>query len=186
MVSLEATKKNCYRWWTKAGEERASGLSNGELLRETEALLAVIEGIGGIPDAASMEGNKLVGEIWIVVEEDVVVALSEVLVRVNELRERFGCLSFGEVVELVYVLNRLEKCKETVEEVVVVVVAEKRRLLWDVVREVKEKVEKKVFREEGKTMRRQRHRTTKSERFEFPTLLIDSLDLVRFPSARLL
>jgi len=168
----------------KAGEERASGLSNGEVLTETEALLAVIEGIGGIPDAASMEGNKVVGEISSMVEEDVIVALSEVLVRVNELRERFGCLSFGEVVELVYVMNRLEKCKEVVEEVVVV--AEKQRLLWDAVREVKEKVEKKVFREEEKTMRTQRHRATKSDRFQFPTFFIDSVDLVRFPSARLL
>ncbi|BAT86549.1 hypothetical protein LR48_Vigan03g309300 [Vigna angularis] len=185
-LGVEAEEDSSQGWWTKAGEERASGLSNSEVLRETEALLAVIEGIGGIPDAASMEGNKLVGEMRSLVEEDVVVALSEVLVRVNELRERFGCLSFGEVVELVYVLNRLEKCKETVEEVVVVVVvAEKQRLLWDVVREVKEKVEK-VFREEGKTMRTHRHRATKSERFEFPTLLIDSVDLVRFPSARLL
>jgi len=165
---------------TKAGEERASGLTNGELLRETEALLAVVEGIGGIPDAASMEGNKLVCEISSLVEEDGIAALSEVLVRVKELRERFGFLSFGEVVELVYALNRLEKCKETV-----VAAAEKQRLLWDLVREVKEKVEKMVFREEeGKTM--STHRSTKSDRFEFPKLLINSVDLVRFPSARLL
>ncbi|CAJ1854444.1 unnamed protein product [Sphenostylis stenocarpa] len=161
----------------KEREERASGLSNDELLRETEALLAVFEGIGGIPDTTTLEGNRLVIEISTSVEEDVVVALGEVFVRVNEFRERLGCLSFGEVVELVHVLNRLEKCRE----MVVAVVAEKERLSWDLVRELKEKGEKMVFiREEGKTM--SAHRATNSDRFAFPTFMINSLDLVRFPS----
>jgi len=54
-----------------------------------------------------MEGNKLVSKISSLVEEDRIVALSKVLVRVNELREHFGFLSFGEIVELVYALNKL-------------------------------------------------------------------------------
>ena len=53
--------------------------------------------------------------------------MSEVFVRVNEFRERLamGCLGFGEVVELVYVLNRLDRCKEIL---VMVVITEKQRL----------------------------------------------------------
>jgi len=56
-------------------------------------------------------------------EEDGIVTLSKMLVRVNKLREHFGFLSFGETVELVYMLNRLEKCKE------MVTATEKQRLL---------------------------------------------------------
>jgi len=36
------------------------------------------------------------------------------LLRVNELRKLFGFLSFGEMVELVYMFKRLEKCKKMV------------------------------------------------------------------------
>ncbi|KAG4920104.1 hypothetical protein JHK84_048947 [Glycine max] len=163
-------------------KERVSGLTNGELLRETEALLTVLEGIGNIPDAASMEGNKLVSEIATLVEEDGVATLSEVFVRVNEFRERLamGCLGFGEVVELVYVLNRLDRCKEIL---VMVVITEKQRL-WDLVRELKVKVEKmEVYREEGKRTLTT-HRATKSDRFALTFL--NSVDLGRFPSARFL
>lgn len=160
----------------KAGEERASGLTNSELLRETKALLAVVEGIGGIPEITSMEGNKLVYEISSLVKEDENVTLDEVFVRINELRERFEFMSFGEMVELVYVFNRLEKCKE------MVMVGEKQRLLMDLVREMKEKAEKMMFNE-GKTM--STHRATKSDKFEFPNIFINSVDLVKFPSARL-
>ncbi|KAL9318037.1 hypothetical protein ACSQ67_014554 [Phaseolus vulgaris] len=45
------------------------------------------QGRGG---TTSMEGNKLVSKISNLVEEDRIVALREVLVRVNELREHFG------------------------------------------------------------------------------------------------
>ncbi|KAK7333771.1 hypothetical protein VNO80_30548 [Phaseolus coccineus] len=61
---------------------------------------------------------------------------------------------------------------------------EKQRLLCDLVSDVKEKVEKMMFREEGKTT--STHRATKSDNFEFPKLFINSIDLVQFPSARLL
>ncbi|TKY47686.1 putative clathrin assembly protein [Spatholobus suberectus] len=159
-----------------AEEERASGLANGELLRETEALLAVVEGMGNMPDTASWEGNRLVIEIVGLVEEDGVAVLSGVFVRVNEFRERLGCLSFGEVVELVYALNRLEKCKE-------MMMGAEKQSLWDSVRELKEKVEKmEPYKEEGKTV--STHRATKSDRYALT--LLNSVDLVRFPSARFL
>jgi len=158
-------------------KEKASGLTNEELLRETEALLTVLEGIGNIPNAASMEGNRLVSEVATLVEEDGVAVLSEIFLRVNEFRERLVCLGFGEVVELVYVLNRLGKCKE------ILVITEKQKL-WDLVRELKVKIEKmEVYREEGKrTVTTQR--ATKSDRFALT--LVNSVDLGRFPSARFL
>ncbi|RDY06315.1 putative clathrin assembly protein, partial [Mucuna pruriens] len=138
-----------------AEEERASGLTNDELLREVDALVTVIEGIGGIPDAASTERNKLITEIVGLVEEDGVAALSEVFVRVKEFGERLECLSYEELVEVVNVLNRLEKCRE------IVMVSER---LWESVRELKEKVE--VYREQGKT----RVRATNSDSFALTPL----------------
>jgi len=57
--------------------------------------------------------DPIVPEISSLVEEDEIVTLSEVFVRVNELRKPFG-LSFGEMVELIYMLNKLEKSKEMV------------------------------------------------------------------------
>ena len=104
-------------------------------------------------------------------------SILEIFLRVNEFRERLVCLGFGEVVELVYVLNRLGKCKE------ILVITEKQKL-WDLVRELKVKIEKmEVYREEGKrTVTTQR--ATKSDRFALT--LVNSVDLGRFPSARFL
>ncbi|XP_027337607.1 putative clathrin assembly protein At4g40080 [Abrus precatorius] len=159
-------------------EERASGLTNGDLLRETEALLVLIEGVGEIPESGSVEENKLVGEIVGLVEEDGVAALSEVCVRVNEFRERLGCLCFGEVVELVYAMKRLEGCKEKIAMMKVMVeVAEKMRM-WDSVRELKEKVENM---EEGKLYRR---KVTRHVSDRFAVAVLSSVDLVQFRSTR--
>ncbi|KAK7306154.1 hypothetical protein VNO77_44076 [Canavalia gladiata] len=160
-------------------EERASGLTNGDLLTEMDALLTVIEGIGKIPDPGSSEGNKLVNEIGGLVEEDGIAALNEVCVRVNELRERLGFLSFGEVVELVYALKRLEECSK----MMMMEVSQKRRL-WDSVIQLKEKVERMQLDsdEESKTVTR--HRPTHSD--HFPLTLLNSVDFPPFTSTTFL
>ncbi|KAL9318039.1 hypothetical protein ACSQ67_014556 [Phaseolus vulgaris] len=60
-------------------------------MREREATTATCGAWSqGRGDTTSMEGNKLVSKISSLVEEDRIVALSKVLVRVNELREHFG------------------------------------------------------------------------------------------------
>lgn len=159
------------------------GFTHSDLLKETESLLDLMEVIGKRPTTPSTRGqkNKVVVEIIELVENDGVVAMGEVLVRVKEFgeRERLGCLGFGEVVELVYVLKRLEMCKG---RITMMDVAEEKRF-WDSVRELKEKVGKmKVFREEGKVHRTVRQeRATESDRFDGRVV-----SSIQFPSSRFL
>lgn len=182
---------------TKPGRpEWIPGLANGELFREIEALVALVEGIGKRPisTASSTQGNnkRLVVEILGLVEEDGVAALSEVLVRVNEfgLRERLGYVGFGEGVELVCVVKRLEECRERMM-VRMMEVAEEWRF-WDSVRELKEKVGrigKGLYREEEerkmcRTVTKQ-GAITESERFAAGRVL-NSVDFIGFPSSRFL
>ncbi|KAI4317309.1 hypothetical protein L6164_025188 [Bauhinia variegata] len=156
-------------------EERITGLLNADLLRETESLLALVEEICARPDPAHMNGNKLVEEIAKLVGEDWISITSEVSVRVSEFRERLGCLSFGEAVELMCDLKRLEECKERM-----MLVAQS---LWDLVSQVKEKAGKNVYREENSRLVR-RHRASESDRFA--SSIFNSGDLLRFPSGRLM
>ena len=157
-------------------EERASGLTNSDLLRETDSLLSLVDEVCKRPDSASTIENRLVEEILKVVGEDWISITSELWVRVNEFGERLSCLSFGESVELVYVLKRLEECREKMMGV--------EQRFWVSVREVKEKAGTAVYKEEGKLSRKvTRHRASESDRFSGQ--LVDSADLIRFPSARL-
>ncbi|CAK8567273.1 unnamed protein product [Lathyrus sativus] len=149
---------------TTMDEGRVSSLVTGDLLREIDSLVEMMEGIGKRPNSPIMEQqNKVVVEIMDLVEEDGVVVVNEVLVRVKEFgeRERLGCLGFGEVVELVCVLKRLEMCRERM----IMVMEEKK--FWNLVRELKEKVGKmKVYREERKVYRTVgKDRGTESVRF---------------------
>lgn len=153
-----------------------------------DSLLALVEGIGKRPDYYSSSAistkNKLVDEIVGLVENDGVVGLSELYVRVEEFRERLGSLSFGEGVELVCGMKRLEECKERMM-VGMLEVAEGERL-WESVRELKEKEGVEVYREEeGKLFKTvTKNRASESERFG--ARVRNSADLVRFPSSRFL
>ncbi|XP_054820848.1 putative clathrin assembly protein At4g40080 isoform X1 [Prosopis cineraria] len=158
--------------------ERVSGLMNADLLGETDALVALIDEIGRKPDCESTKGNRLVEEIENLVGEDWISIMKEVRVRVKEFRERLGCLSFGEAVELVYELKRMEESKGMRR-----MVAE--QSFWDFVREVKEEADQEILREEikgYKTVRR--HRASESDRFA--RSILSSADYLRFPSGRLL
>ncbi|KAK7280967.1 hypothetical protein RIF29_08566 [Crotalaria pallida] len=161
----------------KETQERVSGLTNGDLLSEMDSLLELVEGIGRRPSYSSSKENKLVDEIVGLVEDDGVVALTEVYVRVNEFRERVGSLSFGEGVELVCCMKRLEDCKERMM-VSMLEMAEEQRL-WDSTRELKER----VYREEGKVLKMvTRHRASESDRFA--GRVQNSVVLAKFPSSR--
>ncbi|CAN1146130.1 hypothetical protein LINPERPRIM_LOCUS6809 [Linum perenne] len=69
-----------------------------------------------MPESLQLEGNKLIGEIRDLVSDDFLSAVNDVFVRVEEFKHRVGCLSFGESVELVCVLKRLEGCRERLGE----------------------------------------------------------------------
>ncbi|XP_061375725.1 putative clathrin assembly protein At4g40080 [Gastrolobium bilobum] len=163
-------------------EETVAGLTNADLLREIDSLLALVEGIGKRPNPVSTNGNKLVVEIVGLVEEDGVEALREVSIRVNEFRERMGSLSFGEGVELVYAMKRLEECIERVMMMMMVLEVAHVQRLWDSVRELKEKAEIELYKEERKVYRTvTRHREIDSVRINGTVL--NSVGLVQFPSS---
>jgi hypothetical protein len=170
------------------GEERVSGLTNGDLLKEFDSLVTLVEGICKRPNHASNEGNKnrdknknkLVDEIVNLVREDWVVIESVVIVEVSEIKERLGCLEFGEAVELVCCLKRLEECKERV-----VMILESEQRLWELVSDVKDKVGMEVYKEKGKVQKEGR-RLRFSESDRFSGRVINSRDSLWFPSGRLL
>ncbi|XLR03501.1 hypothetical protein S83_069699, partial [Arachis hypogaea] len=172
-------------------EERVSCLTNGDLLRELDSLVALIEGITKKPHhnnkiEEDYSKNKLVDEVVGLVEEDAVMAVSEVSARVNEFKERMGLLSFGEGVELVCILKRLEECREQLVACCSCLMqkGEKKRF-WECVRELKEVAGKNVLctEEEGKRVGRP-ERKTESDRFLDGRVVLNSVDLVRFPSSR--
>lgn len=171
--------------------EVVSGLTNADLLKEIDVQVGVVEEMGRAPDYACFQENRLVGEVVRLAGEESVVTQKELLVRMKDMRDRLGCLSFGESVELVCVLKRLEECKGRVlllsspagEEV-------KRKLgggesLLGLVREMKEKVGlgvKETWPEPGK-LHRGRQRGTESARFADRVLRSD--DSPRFASGRM-
>ncbi|CAJ2677124.1 unnamed protein product [Trifolium pratense] len=174
------------------GEERVSGLTNGDLLKEFDSLVTLVEGICKRPNHVSNEGNKnrdknrdkdknkLVDEIVNLVSEDWVVIESVVIVEVDEFKERLGCFEFGEAVELVCCLKRLEECRERV-----VMILESQQRLWDLVSDVKDKVGMEVYKEKGKVQKEGRKlRFSESDRFS--SRVINSRDSLWFPSGRLL
>lgn len=170
------------------GEERVSGITNGDLLKEFDSLVTVVEGICKRPDRASdsNEGNKnknknkLVDEIVNLVGGDWVVIETVVIVEVREFKERLGCLEFGEAVELVCCLKRLEECRERL-----VMILELQQGFWEMVRDLKEKVGVEVYKEKSKVQREGRRvRFSESERFS--DRVVSSCDFIRFPSGRFL
>lgn len=159
-------------------EERVSALMNSDLIKETESLVSLLEQICRQPESLHLNGNKLVDEIGGLVDEDHLSAINEFSIRVNEFGERLSCLSFGDSVELVCALKRLEDCKErllrssTVKKDVV-------GSFWDSIREIKERVGKQ---KENKLVKKTE---SLSDSARFGERVLRSGDSVRFSSARM-
>ncbi|KAJ0097780.1 hypothetical protein Patl1_28275 [Pistacia atlantica] len=76
-------------------EEKVSSLMNNDLLREIDSSVGLLEEMCKRPDFLHMLGNKLVEEVMGLVEEDYLLAISEVSIRLSEFRERLSSLSLG-------------------------------------------------------------------------------------------
>ncbi|CAK8578761.1 unnamed protein product [Lathyrus sativus] len=179
------------------GEERVSAITNGDLLKEFDSLVTLVEGICKRPDRGSDSNkgneNKLVDEIANLVDGDWVVIETVVIIEVREFKERLGCLEFGEAVELVCCLKRLEECRDRV-----VMILKLQQGFWHLVRDLKEKVGVEVYKEKGKVQKEGRRvRFSESDRFSdrvvssydsirFSDGVVSSYDSIRFPSGRFL
>ncbi|CAN8328499.1 unnamed protein product [Cochlearia groenlandica] len=98
-------------------EEMVSSLTNTDLLREIDALVGLLEEACKIPDLPFGGGKSLADKIINLVGEDYVSSINELYTRFNEFKERSNTLSFGDSIELVCALKRLESCKERLSEI---------------------------------------------------------------------
>jgi hypothetical protein len=165
-------------------EETISALLNPDLLKQTVSLVGLMEEICKRPDSLHVEGNNLVGEIMRFVGEDCFSATNEVSIRVSEFGERLNGLSFGESVEVVCVLKRLENCKERLLELS----TGKKSFIesfWSLVSEIKDRIgRQKVYKDDGKLLLKARsEKVSASARFSERVLRSD--DSVQFSSGRL-
>lgn len=162
-------------------EEMVSSLTNADLLRENDALVGLLQEACKIPDVPFCGGNSLADKIIRLVGEDYVSSVNELYTRLNEFKDRSSILSFGDRIELVCALNRLESCKERLS--VVFRGIWKRAWIdgfWSLVREVKGMI---GGLEDSNEQIGRRGKGYESARFT-DRLVIGYGDAVRFSSGR--
>lgn len=158
-------------------------LQNHDVISELESLVAVVEEISRVPEGpASTEGNRLVSEVVRQAEEDWVRVRGEISVRVRELSERVGLLTYSDLVELLCVLKRIEVATSQPSDW--------EWMAWDdegLVSEVgrlKGKVEELVVRTEKQLERRVRRDNTSESARVFNPVRSELVQPVRFGSSR--
>lgn len=162
-------------------DDRLSSYLNLDLIRDVHSLVALIEEMCKAPDSLLVEGNKILYEATNMVGGDYLSAVNEILLRLSELNQRLSCLSFGDSVELMRGLKRLEDCRERMEAFFTL----KKPLsesLWGLVGELKSGVGMgNVCREKLVSVGR---REKESESARFDDRVVQHGDSVRFSSAR--
>lgn len=162
-------------------EHRISSFLNVDLIKELDSLVVLIEEICKVPDNLAAEGDKLVKEIMGLLLSDYVSSVNEILLRLGEFNERLSSLSFGDSVELVCGLKRLQDCRERLS-VLYVVNKPSIELMWGSVQELKDRIGM-LNREGGRFLTwGTREIGTESARFEHRVSLRG--DSVRFQSGR--
>ncbi|KAK2989385.1 hypothetical protein RJ640_023450 [Escallonia rubra] len=115
-------------------------LLNSDLVRETDALVCMVEEICRVPDTLYNQRNDLVYEAMRLVGEDYRTTQHYIMRRLGELGDRLDGLSRGESAELASCMKRLEDCKERLVEMFV---NRKRNVeFWDLVSQTKMKAAK--------------------------------------------
>ncbi|KAJ1700532.1 hypothetical protein LUZ63_000311 [Rhynchospora breviuscula] len=157
-------------------------LQNQDVISELESLVAVVEEISHVPEGpASTVGNQLKLEVARQAEEDWVQVSAGITVRVREMKERVGLLSYSDSVELLCVLKRIEE------------VAASQPSDWEwmafdegllsEVGKLKGKVEEEVVRKEEQERRVRREKVSESARLLNP-VRSELVRTVRFGSTR--
>ncbi|KAL5705448.1 hypothetical protein ACHQM5_023749 [Ranunculus cassubicifolius] len=125
---------------TKKNDNRVSNLLDQDLLKELDILIRLIEEICKAPDIMNAEGRKLIHESISLVDEDKSSVQSEIMIRVNELKERVNTVSFVDSVELVSLLTRYESCREKLSTLFLQRLNSVGERLWVLVEELREKI----------------------------------------------
>lgn len=121
-------------------DDKISTFLNSDLLRDVDSLVELIEETVKLPDSLLLDDNKLLYEVIGLLNSDYLSTVNELLIRLSEFKQRISCLSFGDSVELSFILKRLEGCKERLS-VIFSVKKPSTELLWSLVTELSSKIE---------------------------------------------
>ncbi|KAE8680676.1 putative clathrin assembly protein [Hibiscus syriacus] len=167
-------------------EDKASSLINSELLKEINSLGNLIEQIARAPGSLNSNCNILVDEVLGSVGEDYLSSINEVSIRVSEFRERLGCLSFVDSVELACALKRLEDCKDGLSTIF-----QRKKVMietvWGSISELKDQIgNSEVYKEyTGRSLiTGRRNKVSESARFGERVMMTQGGDSVKFSSGR--
>lgn len=161
-------------------QERVSSLLNQDLVREFDILVTLVEEICRAPELSNVEANRLINEAMNLLTEDKSSVQKQILIRVNELKERLGTLSFSDTIESVCVLKRLESCKEKLFLVFFSREIGTGERLWRLIKELTEMIGEAELGE-GKVVKR----SAVSESARFSNRVVKQDDSIRYGSMRL-
>ncbi|KAK4417118.1 putative clathrin assembly protein [Sesamum alatum] len=160
-------------------EHRISSFLNLDLIKDVDSIVTLIEEICNVPDSLAREGDMLLQEIMGLLLNDYISSVNEILLRLGEINERTSCLSFGDSVELVCALKRLQDCQERLS-VLYLVRKPSIEMMWGLVQELKDKVGiLKVCKEGGNLLS-----LKASESARFDQRVLGAVDSVGFRSGR--
>ncbi|KAL7104329.1 hypothetical protein ACP275_08G237600 [Erythranthe tilingii] len=118
-------------------ERRISSFLNVDLVKDFDSLVVLVEEICRGPQL--IDGDSLVNEIVGLLSGDYLSSVNEILVRLSEFNARLSYLSFGDSVELVCALKRIQDCRERLT-VLYVVNKPSVEMMWGLVEELKGKI----------------------------------------------
>ncbi|KAK6940209.1 AP180 N-terminal homology (ANTH) domain [Dillenia turbinata] len=119
-------------------DEKISGLTNSELLREIDGLTIVIEEICKAPESTHMQVMTLVHEVMRLVGENYMLVHDKAFVRLDEMEDRMDMLSYDESIELLSCLRRLLGCRQRLLDLFVN--KKKKDPLWDMIEGMTERI----------------------------------------------
>lgn len=165
-------------------EETISSSLNVELIKEVDSLIVLIEEMCKAPDHTPVEGNILLNEVMGLLTNDYLSAVNEILLRLGEFKERLSYQTFGDSVELICALNRLENCKDRMWALFAIK-KPSIDMLWGLCEELKDGIGALTVYKEGGKLLSSGRREKASESARLEQRVLKHADSVQFQSGRL-
>lgn len=159
-------------------EDNIATLLNSDLQEQMNALVGMVEEICRVPDPLDLQRNDLVYEVVRFVGEDYRMVQHEILLRLKDVGDRMGGLSFREAADFLGSLKRLENCRERTAELFAN--RKKNDALWESISEVKERLLTMKESREKRLLTAGGMRDEVSELTRFGKGIVGSLQLFRF------
>lgn len=162
-------------------EQRIPFFLNADLIKDVDCLVGLVEEMCEVPNFLLLERNMLLNEIMGLLSNDYLSAVHEILVRIDELRERLSCLSSCDLTELVRALKKLQDCKEKLLALFSPRTTSV-ETLWGLIEELYGRVEMSKMYKESELLDFGRGKASESARLE--QRVVNSGDSVQFQSGR--